>query len=201
MNTTKENGISIGISRIDEFYFMKITINGTLTHKDYELMAPMLRDSIKESKHPKIKVVIDATNFKGWEIEAIWDDFKFGMEFKDLFTRIAFIGTKSWEEYGVKIGNWFMNGEMKFFESFSEAYIWINQKEIITSTATEKDLSNRKESIEDELESLFESNLRVTDFNVPEADDQNASKIIINILEKKLEKIKIDINHGKYKNY
>lgn len=201
MKIFDEHGLSIGISRVDNFFFMKMKIKGTLTHEDYKMMVPLLRESIHSVNQPKIKVLIDATEFNGWEARAIWDDFKFGIEFKDFFTKIAFIGNKSWEKYGAKIGNWFMNGELKYFNSDIDAYEWINQDEISPTTPVEKDLSNRKDSIKDELESLFKSNLRVTDFNVPEADDQNASEMIISILEEKLADIKNDVSKGKYKDY
>ncbi|MEA2100466.1 MAG: STAS/SEC14 domain-containing protein [Campylobacterota bacterium] len=201
MKTFKEHGLLVGISRIDEFFFMKIRITGTLTHRDYEIMVPMLKDSIKSVKNPKIKVLIDATEFDGWEARAIWDDLRFGMEFKDLFTKVAFIGTQSWEEYGVKIGNWFMSGEIKYFESSVDAHIWINQDEITPTTPVQKDLTSRKDDIRDELEDMFKLNLRRTDLNVPEPDDQDASEILISILEEKLNEIKNDVRAGKYKDY
>ncbi len=201
MKRFDEHSLTVGISRVENVFFMKIKIKGTLTHEDYKMMVPLLRDSVHSVKQAKIKVLIDATEFDGWETKAIWDDFKFGMEFRDLFTKIAFIGNKSWEKYGVKIGNWFMGGELKYFISASEAYDWINQDEDIANTPVEKDLTSRKKSIKDELESLFKSNLRITDFNVPEADDQDASEILISILEEKLAEIKDDVSKGKYKDY
>ena len=69
------------------------------------------------------------------------------------------------------------------------------------SNATQKDLQNRLDEIRDELESLFESNLKITDWNVPEADDQDAAETLIDILQKKLDEIKQDVKDGKYKNY
>ncbi|MFT7002706.1 MAG: hypothetical protein ACJAWW_000039 [Sulfurimonas sp.] len=196
---TIEHGISVGISRVDNFFFMKLKITGTLTHDDYAKMTPMLRESIKGVKEPSVKMLIDATEFDGYEIRAAWDDFKFGMEFKDIFTNIAFIGTKSWEEYGVKIGNWFIGADMKFFKDIDKAYEWLSKEDIQPNTPVEKDLYNRKDAIRDDLESLFKSNLRVTDYNVPEPNDQDASEIIINILEEKLREIKADVEEGKYK--
>ncbi len=201
MSKNINHGISVGISRINEFFFMKIKINGTLTHKDYEMMTPMLKSSIEGISEPKVKILIDATEFDGWELRAAWDDFKFGVEFNKVFTRIAFVGTKTWEEYGAKIGNWFISGEIKFFKSMDDAYAWLNEDEIAPSTPVQIDLHRRKDDIRDDFEALFKSNLRVTDYNVPEPDDQNASEILISILEEKLNEIKNDVKDGKYKDY
>ncbi len=64
-----------------------------------------------------------------------------------------------------------------------------------------QDLSNRKDDIEKELEELFQSNMKRVDWDVPEADDQKAAEILIDILEKKLSEIKQDVADGKYKYY
>ncbi len=68
-------------------------------------------------------------------------------------------------------------------------------------TATQKDLSNRLDEIRDDIEELFKQNLKITDWNVPEADDQDASEILLSIFEEKLDEIKEDVKNGKYKNY
>ncbi|EDZ62527.1 hypothetical protein SMGD1_2758 [Sulfurimonas gotlandica GD1] len=197
--STIEHGISIGISRVNKFFFMKVKINGTLTHEDYERMVPMLRSAIDGVKDPDVRVLMDATEFSGWEMKAAWDDFIFGIEFRNVFTKIAFVGTTAWEEYGVKIGSWFMSGDVKFFKSLDEAYIWLNKEKIIPTTAVQKDLHARKEEIRNDLESLFKSNLKIVDWNVPEPDDQDASEILVSILEEKLQEIKADVKDGKYK--
>ena len=194
-----EHGISIGINRVNEFFFMKIKINGTLTHQDYERMIPMLKSSVEGVIEPDIRVLIDATQFNGWELRAAWDDFNFSMEFRHVLSKIAIVGTSALEKYTSKIGSWFMSGDMKFFESIDEAYNWLNKEEVIPATAVQKDLYTRKEEIRDELESIFKSNLKIVGWNVPEPDDQDASQIIVNILEEKLQEIKVDVKDGKYK--
>ena len=195
----QEHGISVGITHVEEFFFMKVKLNGTLTHKDYKNMIPLLRHAIKGVEKPQVKVFIDATEFDGWELRAAWDDFMYGMEFRKAFTKIAFVGTKTWEKYGVKIGSWFVSGDVKFFASVDEAYTWLNEDEQEATTAVQKDLKSRREDIENELQDMFESNLKIVDWNVPEADDQNAAEILVEILQTKLHKIRDEVESGKYK--
>jgi hypothetical protein len=126
-----EHGISIGINRVNKFFFMKIRIEGTLTHEDYERMIPMLTSSIEGITEPEVRVLIDATDFKGWELRAAWDDIKFGMEYRQIFSKIAIVGTNTIETYAAKIGGWFIDGDMKFFESLDNAYDWLTKQEII----------------------------------------------------------------------
>lgn len=68
-------------------------------------------------------------------------------------------------------------------------------------TATQKDIESRQEVIENELLGLFESNLKITDWNVPEADDRDAAKMLLDIIQTKLDTIKQDVENGKYDYY
>ena len=64
-----------------------------------------------------------------------------------------------------------------------------------------KELAVRKAEIEKELELLFKSNMKITDWDVPEADDDEAADIILNIMDKKIKELRADVKAGKYTNY
>jgi len=65
----------------------------------------------------------------------------------------------------------------------------------------QKELASRKEEIQAELELLFKANMKITDWDVPEANDHEAAKILLGILQEKLDAIGEDIKSGKYINY
>lgn len=65
----------------------------------------------------------------------------------------------------------------------------------------QKELSGRKEEIQAELELLFKANMKITDWDVPEANDHEAAKILVDMLQEKLDKIREDVKSGKYINY
>jgi len=67
--------------------------------------------------------------------------------------------------------------------------------------AVEKELEGRKNNIKRELELLFKANMKFTDWDVPEADDTKAAKILLTIMKEKLNEIGQDIQDGKYENY
>ncbi|MFA6192001.1 MAG: hypothetical protein WC665_06580 [Sulfurimonas sp.] len=77
----------------------------------------------------------------------------------------------------------------------------IKEGVITTATPVQKDLKNRKDEVRGELEDLFKNNLKITDWNVPEADDQSSSEILATILQEKLDEIKEEIQNRKYENY
>ena len=66
---------------------------------------------------------------------------------------------------------------------------------------TEKEIIERTEAIENQLEFLFKTNMKITNWDVPETDDKKAAELIIEILEKKVIKLKDDVKNGKYNYY
>ncbi|MCX6074700.1 MAG: hypothetical protein NTY39_10305 [Campylobacterales bacterium] len=67
--------------------------------------------------------------------------------------------------------------------------------------AVQKDFENRKSEIRKELELLFKANMKITDWNVPEADDHEAAKQLVAIMQEALDEIKADIAAGEYDYY
>ena len=62
----------------------------------------------------------------------------------------------------------------------------------------EKELHSRKSEIQKELKFLFKANLKITDWDIPEPDNQEAAKILADILQEGLDKIKDDIKNGDF---
>ncbi len=67
--------------------------------------------------------------------------------------------------------------------------------------ALQKEFESRKKEIQKELELLFKTNMKITNWDIPETDDQKAAQILVAILEEGLNKIKEDVQNGNYKNY
>ncbi|MEA3383997.1 MAG: hypothetical protein U9Q20_04910 [Campylobacterota bacterium] len=68
-------------------------------------------------------------------------------------------------------------------------------------STTIKEINSRKIDIENQLEDLFKKNMKITDWDVPEADDNTAAQMIVKIMEDKLKLIKEDVDNGKYDFY
>ena len=67
--------------------------------------------------------------------------------------------------------------------------------------AVQKELENRRAEIRKAMELLFKVNMKITDWDVPEADDKEAAVILVDMLQEVLDEIKADISAGKYDNY
>lgn len=67
--------------------------------------------------------------------------------------------------------------------------------------AVQQELESRKSEIQTAMKLLFTTNMKITDWDVPEADDKEAAEIIVNILQEVLDEIKEDVRVGKYDYY
>jgi len=67
--------------------------------------------------------------------------------------------------------------------------------------AIQQELQSRKSEIKKSLELLFKANMKITDWDVPEANDKQAAVILTDILQEMLDEIKSDVKAGKYDNY
>ncbi len=123
--SSTEHGLSFGISRINGDFYMNMKVVGKLTHDDYEIMTPMLENAIKDVREPKIRAIVDLTEFDGWELRAAWDDLKLGVKHGREFSKTALLGNNNWEKLATKISNWFTSGKIKYFEDRQEALAWL----------------------------------------------------------------------------
>ncbi|MFA0811739.1 STAS/SEC14 domain-containing protein [Microbulbifer epialgicus] len=123
----KRHGISIGMERIDNDFFLYIKAIGQLTHEDYERITPLLEYALEGVKSPKVQLLIDLREFAGWGLHAIWDEFKLVLKHGNEFTRIAVLGDEEWQEIATKVGGWFVSGEVRYFEEQHKAMDWLSQ--------------------------------------------------------------------------
>ncbi|XQW86687.1 STAS/SEC14 domain-containing protein [Thalassotalea piscium] len=122
-----KHGLTIGIERIENNFFLSLKAIGKLTHSDYEVITPMIDSALATVKEPKVDVLFDATELDGWELRAAWDDLKLGLKHNNHFNKIAIYGNKNWQEITAKVGSWFISGEVKSFDNLPDAMAWLKE--------------------------------------------------------------------------
>ncbi len=118
-------GVGIEIKSIDDKFIVEMDLYGKLTHQDYKVIIPVVERAISAAGEREFDILVDMRDFEGWELEAVFDDFKLGMEIKDVFNKMAVVGDKKWEEWSVKVMSHLTKGEMRFFEDYDKAFRWI----------------------------------------------------------------------------
>lgn len=117
----QRHGLSIGIERTNSRFLMSLKAIGKLTHEDYEVITPMIDSALAGVEQPRVRAFVDGTEMEGWELRAAWDDFKLGLKHGSEFERVAIFGNKNWQELATKVGNWFVSGEVRYFDDRDEA--------------------------------------------------------------------------------
>lgn len=124
----QRHGIAIGVERANNQVMMTLTLTGKLTHQDYELITPMLEQALSGVAESSVRMLVDASQFHGWELAAVWDDFKFGVKHHRDFGKIAVFGKPNWPQWVASISSWFISGEVKFFEDEIDALTWLHME-------------------------------------------------------------------------
>lgn len=65
----------------------------------------------------------------------------------------------------------------------------------------EQDILRRKGEIISEVNGVFRLNMKITDWDVPEADNELAGKMIIDIMQEALDGLKVKLSEGEFKDY
>ncbi len=123
--SNEQHGISIGIERNGDDFYLSLIVKGSLTHEDYEQMVPLLESALIGIREPDIHVLTDMREFKGMSLHAVWDDLKLGVSHAREFKKMAILGKGGMQEWMSKMADWFAPGEIRFFEERDEALDWL----------------------------------------------------------------------------
>lgn len=109
-----------------------IKASSKLTHDDYEnILIPKLSSIIKD--HNKAKVLFDfGEHFPGMELEAAWDDTKFGVTHRNDFEKAAVVGGDDWVKWGSKLGALITSCPIRTYnpDGFDKALTWLEREEV-----------------------------------------------------------------------
>jgi hypothetical protein len=119
----------INIEIHKESSIIAVKASETLSKKDFDKLAPALRDFAHRSQSSHLLMTLE--RFKGWEdVSAFWEDLKLDAEFIGKFDRIAIVGEKKWQKWGTNLLDSLTNNELKFFDikNADGAWLWLRDK-------------------------------------------------------------------------
>lgn len=122
------HGFSIGIERFSSKIYLSMKAYGRLTHADYEKIMPLLNAALTGIPEHSVDVLLDVTEFEGWELRAAWDDLKLGLTHGSEFRKIALFGNRNWQAWAAKVAGWFISGETRYFEQREAAMAWLQDR-------------------------------------------------------------------------
>ena len=121
----QRHGLSVGIERAGNHFFLSLKACGKLTHEDYQVITPMIDSALAGVTEPKVNAFIDGSELEGWEPRAAWDDFRLGLKHGNEFERVAIYGNRRWQKVAARVASWVVSGEVRFFDDADEAMDWL----------------------------------------------------------------------------
>ena len=79
--------------------------------------------------------------------------------------------------------------------------LYVHHKKGQSMNPVKQDITRRKNEITSEVNGVFKLNMTITDWDVPEADDELAAKMIIDIMQEALDGLKKKLSEGDFKDY
>jgi MFS superfamily sulfate permease-like transporter len=111
-----------------------IQVSGKLTKADYEHFVPEFDRLIEQ--HGKLRLLFDMSGFHGWEVSAMWEDIKFGIEHFADIERLAMVGETQWQHGMATFCKPFTKAAIRYFDHADAAAArqWLGQSQPVTTT-------------------------------------------------------------------
>lgn len=109
---------------------LAIEATGKVTHEDYsDTLIPKVEAMLAKEQIKMLYVI--GQEFTGFELEALWDDGKFGLKHWHDFSHIAVVADQAWLRAAVSMFAPFFRGEVRLFKlsELSAAKTWITDGE------------------------------------------------------------------------
>jgi hypothetical protein len=105
---------------------LAIEATGKVTHEDYRSTFIPKAEAMMADGPIRMLYVI-GKDFTGFELEALWDDGKFGLKHWHDFSHIAVVADQAWLRATVSMFTPFFRGEVRMFRrsELSAAKAWI----------------------------------------------------------------------------
>jgi universal stress protein A len=112
---------------VQEDNILAYRVTGRLRHADYQALLPQPEQHIQDKG--KLSVLFELRDFRGWDLAAAWDDFRFTLDHADDFGRIAVVGARRLERWMTALSSPFVGGEIRFFDEsqLAEAWDWLRE--------------------------------------------------------------------------
>jgi len=108
---------------------LAIRATGKLTQKDYEeVFYPRFKTSVRKYNKVRTLFYLDP-QFEGWEVEGVFNRFKFIWDCIEAFDKVALVGGEEWIQKGMTFGAQLMQAELKIFnpDELGRSLEWIKE--------------------------------------------------------------------------
>ena len=123
--------MSLKLQEYDEGRTVEVNLSGKLTKTDYRDFVPELDRLIK--LHGKIQLLVEMSDFHGWDPAALWQDLKFDLKHFTHLERVAMVGEKRWQRAMAQFCRPFTTADIHYFNRSNkdDARKWLGLVETV----------------------------------------------------------------------
>jgi hypothetical protein len=110
---------------------LHVRVSGWLTDADYREFVPTVEELI--ARQGSLRLLIEMTDFHGWNVGALWDDLKVYLKHGNEIERLALVGEKRWQEWMSRLARPFLRAEVRYFNQAQagDARRWILEQCVV----------------------------------------------------------------------
>ena len=123
MNTHSE--FAVGVTQEQGTPMINVSLKGKLTHEDYETAMPQLDAAFGQMPNGETRMLIDATEFEGLTLHAMWDDLKNGFTHAGDLDKVALYGNSDAQKNASKVADFMSPGHIEYFDDREKAVLWL----------------------------------------------------------------------------
>ncbi len=114
---------------------LTVKLSGKLVKADYERFVPEIERLI--DKHGKVRMLCEMHDFHGWDLGALWEDFKFDLKHFADIERVALVGDRAWEHGMAVFCKPFTRAKVRYFDvsEADQASAWVREGESAAANA------------------------------------------------------------------
>ncbi|MEC7522142.1 MAG: STAS/SEC14 domain-containing protein [Myxococcota bacterium] len=101
-----------------------VEATGKLTEADYHRLVPQLEHAMELGG--KLRMMVRLLDFKGWTVGALIEDLGFDLQHRNDMEKIAVVGERRLEAFGVALSKALFSGELRYFEDEASALAWLD---------------------------------------------------------------------------
>jgi hypothetical protein len=96
---------------------------GEMHDSDYKLLVPAVEAALKKTGG-KVRLLADLEDFRGWDLHAAWDDFKFELSHWNDIEKVAVLGDHRSREWVSRMHWPRTKGEVRYFGEREHPAAW-----------------------------------------------------------------------------
>lgn len=117
--------MSVILTELPDENILFVQAAGKLEREDYERFTPVVEEMM--NKVGKVNMLVELTDFHGWDVGALWEDIQFDAKHFSDIKRLAIVGEKTWQKGMAAFCKPFTTAEIRYFtpDQLDEARQWL----------------------------------------------------------------------------